>query len=106
LPHGGKTHANRFANGLAGHLGVGLIAGAAQNARLWPTPRQGRPGPRWPAQFPGEHSGSSELKVFGVEIGILEDKKDGKDLKSEERKVAVVEFEAGARKFSPTSNST
>ena len=46
------------------------------------------------------------MKVFGVEIRILEDKKDGRDLKSEERKVAVVEFEAGARKFSPTSNST
>ena len=64
----------------AGYLGVGLIAGATRNARLWPTPGQGRPGPRWPAQFPGEHSGSVGLKVFGVEIGILEEKKDGKDL--------------------------
>ena len=89
-----------------GQAGVGLIAGAARNARLLPTPGQGRPGPRWPAQFPGERSGSSGLKVFGVEIRILEEKKDGKNLKSEERKVAVVEFEAGARKFSPTSNST
>ena len=46
------------------------------------------------------------LKILGMEFESFENRKDGKDLSSEERKVAVVEVWAGARKFSPTSAST